>query len=150
MPVEPEPNRALIPRPAPAPDQFVPSGAFWDGARAGVLMLQACGETGRFQHPPRPVSLMTGRRNVVWRAVCGRGTIHSWTVLRTQPAGPAPAGEAIVANIELEEGVRIIARLVDADPATISIGQKVMLDWDHFQDGTPYPAFRAADRGEPA
>ena len=130
------------PRPAPAPDQYIPSAPFWDGARAGRLVLQACGDTGRMQHYPRPVSMATGSRNLVWRDVSGRGTIYAWTVLRTPTPGLEDAGPVVVATIELEEGVRILGRLLDADPAAVAIGQAVTLAWDHFDDGTPYPAFR--------
>jgi uncharacterized OB-fold protein len=46
-----------VSRPIPKPDVYVPSKPFWDGARAGKLMLQFCKDTNRFQHYPRPVSI---------------------------------------------------------------------------------------------
>ena len=50
------------------------------------------------------------------RAVSGRGTLVTWTLIRRPPAGidlPAPYAVAVV---ELAEGVRITARLARFDP----------------------------------
>jgi hypothetical protein len=53
------------------------------------------------------------------RAVSGRGTLVSWTMVRRPPAGFDAGGPYAVALIELAEGVRITARLAahDVEPA---------------------------------
>ena len=46
-------------RPAPKENAFVDARPFWEGARAGKLVLQYCRDSGKFQHYPRPVSNRT-------------------------------------------------------------------------------------------
>jgi hypothetical protein len=48
----------------------------------------------------------------------------------------------MAATVELDEGVRVIANILDAEPDDIKIGDKVELVWDTLDDGVPYPAFK--------
>jgi len=128
----------------PRADGYLPSSPFWQGLREGRLVLQACRTTGRFQHPPRPISLATGSRLLDWREVSGAGAVLAWT--RVFAAGAAAPG--IVALIELDEGVRLYGRILEPDTDGIAVGQRVRLAWDTYADGTPYPAFRLAPATE--
>src|SRR5690606_35025869 len=109
----------------------------WAAARKRRLLIQVCADTGKFQHYPRPVSLATGSRNLAWKQVSGMGEIYTWTVIRVPVAGFDPADGLVVATIQLDEGVRIHARLLDTDIKDIAIGTRVALDWDILDDGTP-------------
>jgi uncharacterized OB-fold protein len=131
-----------VSRPVPKPDVYVPSKAFWDGARAGKLMLQFCKDTNRFQHYPRPVSIHTGGRNLEWREVSGKGEIYACTIVRVPGPGLEGRLPLSVATVELDEGVRIIANIIGSNPEEVTIGRKVVLAWDELDGGTPYPAFR--------
>lgn len=135
-------------RPVPAANRYVPSEPFWHGARAGRLMLQMCLDTGRFQHPPHPLSVYTGSQNVAWRPVSGRGTLYAVTVIRVPGPGLAGRLPLTVATVELAEGVRLIANIIDSPPQEVRIGAAVTLAWDRLGDGTPYPAFRTLAQGE--
>jgi uncharacterized OB-fold protein len=132
-------------RPVPAENVFVHTSEFWAGARAGKLMLQFCYDSGKFQHHPRPVSIHTGRRNLEWRAVSGRGTIYARTIVRVPGPGLEGRLPLSVATVELDEGVRIIANILDRKPEDVKIGQRVQLAWDKLDNGAPYPAFRIVD-----
>jgi hypothetical protein len=129
-------------RPIPTPNVYVPTAPFWNGARSGKLMLQYCLDTHRFQHYPRPVSIYTGSRNLEWREVSGQGEIYAFTTLRISGPGLDGRVPLVVATIELDEKVRIIANIVESNPQDIRIGARVILAWDHLDDSTPYPAFR--------
>jgi uncharacterized OB-fold protein len=133
-----------IQRPIPKPDVYVPTKPFWDGARAGKLMLQYCLDTNRFQHYPRPVSTYTGSRNLEWREASGRGEIYAVTTLRISGPGLEGRVPLSVATVELDEKVRLIANILDSNPEDIKIGMRVILAWDHLDANTPYPAFRLA------
>lgn len=128
-------------RPVPKSDVYVPTEPFWDGARAGTLMLQYCTDTNRFQHYPRPVSLATGSRALEWRAVSGNGEIYTFTVVRIPGPGIAARLPLIVATVDLDERVRILANILGSPPEQIRIGARVRLAWDRLDDDTPYPAF---------
>jgi uncharacterized protein len=128
-------------RKAPPPNVFVHSEPFWRGAREGKLLLQFCPASGRFQHFPRPLSLYSGTRNLEWREVSGRGVVYAHTVLRTNGLGADDRLPLILATVELEEKVRILANILGAAPGDIHIGDRVQLVWDKLDEATPYPAF---------
>ncbi len=134
-------------RPVPKAGAYVATAPFWDGARRGELVLQYCRDTNRFQHYPRPVSLATGSRNVEWRAVSGNGTIYACTTLRIPGPGIDGRLPLVIATVELDEGVRLLANILDAAPEQVRIGLRVALAWDRLDDATPYPAFRLAEPG---
>jgi uncharacterized OB-fold protein len=131
-----------VSRPIPMPDVYVPSKPFWDGARAGKLMLQFCKDTNRFQHYPRPVSIYTGSRNLEWREVSGKGQIYACTIVRVPGPGLEGRLPLSVATVKLDEGVRLMANVIGSDPEDVKIGCRVALAWDHLDGDTPYPAFR--------
>jgi len=132
-------------RPAPATGAYVPAQPFWDGARDGRLVLQYCPDTNAFQHYPRPVSLATGSRTLEWRPVSGNGTIYAFTTLRVPGPGTAGRLPLLIATVELDEGIRILANILDATAADIRIGMRVALAWDRLDGAVPYPAFRAGE-----
>ena len=131
-------------RPVPRPNVFTRSEPFWAGTREGKLVLQYCTETGKFQHFPRPVSIYTGRRKLEWREVSGNGTIYACTVLRVPGPGLEGRLPLCIANVDLDEGVRIIANVLGCQPGDMKIGARVKLAWDKLNDGAPYPAFALA------
>ena len=60
------------------------------------------------------------------RAVSGRGTLVSWTLVRRPPAGCDADGPYAVALVELDEGVRVTARLERHNPEP-ELGQRMMV-----------------------
>lgn len=137
------PPATVPPRKLPRENLFVDTSAFWQGTREGKLMLQFCKDTGRFQHFPRPVSLYTGSRNLEWREVSGNGTVYAITALRTPGLGADGRLPCVLATIELDEGVRIVANMPGTAPGDVRIGARVKLVWDELADGR-YPAFAPA------
>jgi uncharacterized OB-fold protein len=69
----------------------------------------------------------------------GRGTIHSW-VLSHHPTEP-DAAPRIVALVELDEGVRIVSNVIDADPVDVDNELPVELTFVTYEDVT-LPQFR--------
>ena len=131
-------------RPVPRENVFVDTSPFWEGVRAGKLVLQYCTEAKKFQHYPRPVSIYTGRRTLEWREVSGKGTIYATTVVRIPGPGLDGRLPLCVATVELDEGVRMIANILDCTPEQLKIGARVTLAWDTLQGDAKYPAFRLA------
>ena len=50
----------------------------------------------------------------------------------------------ICALVDLEEGVRILVNLINADPATLRDGQPVKLAWEKLSDDYNVPVFEPA------
>jgi Predicted nucleic-acid-binding protein containing a Zn-ribbon len=115
-------------------NSYVFTQPFWDGISQGKLVLQYCPVTGRFQHPPRPVSIYTGRRHLEWREVTGLGAIYARTVI-----GKGDRRTRLV-SVDLDEGVRVVGKLLGAEAAG-EIGERVRLAWDAQPGGQKYPAF---------
>jgi uncharacterized OB-fold protein len=132
---------AAVSRPIPKPSVYVDTQPFWDAAKQGKLVLQFCLDTKRFQHYPRPVSIFTGSRNLEWREVSGKGTIYACTVIRVPGPGLEGRLPLSVVTVELDEGVRIIGNVLNVDPDTVAIGQRVEVAWDRLADDVQYPAF---------
>lgn len=122
---------------------YIDAAPFRDGIRERRLLLQFCADTRQFQHPPRPVSVFTGRRNLVWREVCGRGRVYSYTRM----ANPsAPSTQMLLATVALDEGVHIVGRLMtDGSVGDFKIDSRVQLAWDDVPAGNFYPVFSLLD-----
>jgi uncharacterized protein len=128
-------------RPVPKPNAYVDSTPFWAAAKQGRLVLQYCRDAGKFQHYPRPVSLYTGKRNLEWREVSGIGVVYAHTVTRVPMPGFEERVPYIVATIELAEGVRLLANLVNCAPDKVRIGMPVRLCWERLSDDINQPCF---------
>ena len=131
-------------RPVPKPSVYIDTTAFWNGVKDGKLVLQYCPETKQFQHYPRPVSIYTGKRNIEWREVTGKGTIYACTVIRIPGPGLEGRLPLCVATVDLDEGVRFIGNVLNCAPEAVKIGARVKLAWDKLGDGSNYPAFELA------
>lgn len=130
-----------IDRPVPRENAYTDTKPFWDGVKAGKLMIQYCTEAQKFQFFPRPVSIYTGRRTLEWREASGKGTIYAFTVVRIPGPGLEGRLPLCVATVELDEGVRMIANIIDCAPEDLAIGKRVKLGWDRLTDEQQYPAF---------
>jgi uncharacterized OB-fold protein len=100
--------------------------AFYDGCARGELWLQRCVETGRFQFYPRPCSVYTGGE-VEWVKSSGKGTVHTFTVIRRNYPEPylEPLTPYVVAIIEIFEGVRMMSNVTGCALEDVKIGMPV-------------------------
>jgi uncharacterized OB-fold protein len=124
----------------PLPRITPETGFFWTSGADGVLRVQRCPETGRWLHPPRPDCGPSGTLTPVPTAVSGRGTVFSYTV-NHQAFLPAPTPPYVVAIVELDEqeGLQMMTRIVGCDPADVHIGQRVRVVFE--QHGEVYLPF---------
>lgn len=127
---------------SPRPNNYTDTTEFWTAVRNRTLVVQYDSETGQPQWFPRSLSMSTGRRQLEWRPVSGRGTLYSWTV--TESAWPGHEGRVpyVCALIDLEEGVRMLANVVGAEPDSLTIGQPVEVVWEDLDGDVVHPAFR--------
>ncbi|NUZ07302.1 Zn-ribbon domain-containing OB-fold protein [Piscinibacter koreensis] len=141
-PAKPEPRK--IPRPLPRADIYAKTKPFWEAANEGRLMMQFCRDTARFQWFPRSGSVYTGKRNIEWREVSGRGTVYSWTVAVAPWPGHEDRVPYVCALVELDEGVRMLANLFNVPADEVAIGMPVKLMWERLSETYNYPAFEPA------
>jgi uncharacterized OB-fold protein len=134
---------ALQPASSPArvlPDVDGPAEAFWTGGGRAELLIAECDECRRLVHPPRD-SCQTCGTALQPTAVSGRGEVFTFTVNHQQfhPDVPPPY---VIALIELVEqpGLRLIANIIDCDPASVHIGMPVQVRFEQ-QDAHFVPVF---------
>lgn len=123
------------PRPAITHD----NAFYWEGLKNRKLLFQ-CTE-GTLRHPPGPMDPKTGSLDFKIVEASGRGTIHSFVIMH-QPKLPGFDYPLPVVLVELEEGVRIVANMIDVDPADVAIGRSVQADFVEVEPGYILPAFR--------
>lgn len=143
-PLPPPPSPPPLP-PLPQPDPV--TRPFWDSLRAQEMQVQRCTACRRFVFYPRAVCPYCFGAALEWTPVSGRGTVHAVTVVHRAPSPELqPETPYVVALVDLEEGVRLMARLtgVPADPAQTPIGLSVEVVYDHVTPEVTLPRFRPA------
>lgn len=76
--------------------------------------------------PPRPVCPTCRRKGIlVDFTFKGLGTIYSFSIVRQAPEDFKRQIPYVVAQVELDEGTRLTAQIVNIDPENVKIGMKV-------------------------
>ena len=104
----------------PLPEPWKLCEPFWEAARDGRLMIQFDPVVKKYQFYPRSVSIYTGRRNLEWREVSGKGSLYSFTDIHVAPPGFEDLAPYMIGVIELAEltelrgltGLRRLPRLL--------------------------------------
>jgi len=78
-----------------------------------------------------------------WARSSGRGSVFTWTVVvrALHPAfkDDVPCAPAV---IEMEEGVRVLSRVVDCPPEELEIGMAVEVVFEDVTDEVTLPRFQ--------
>jgi uncharacterized OB-fold protein len=111
----------------PLPRITADNAPFFDGLKSGQLRLQRCTDCERFHFPPGPVCPYCFSDEVEWTPTSGRGTISSWVVVHKAwfPAFEAEIPYNVV-QVELDEGPRLTANVIDVAPDELAVGMKVV------------------------
>lgn len=95
---------------------------------AGTLLLQRCEACGKAVFYPRSVCPHCWDDRLTWFHASGKGSIVSFSLVhRGLPAAFEGETPIVLAEIQLDEGALMIARVVAGDPAAIASGQAVEL-----------------------
>jgi uncharacterized OB-fold protein len=109
------------------PDRvMVRPGLFTDGT-APTLLGSRCAACGAHHFPRHDTCPYCSVEDPAPMEFTGPGTLWAWTAITAAPpgySGEIPYGVGIV---ELPEGIRIIGRLTESDPATLAAGQAMEL-----------------------
>ena len=119
---------------------------YWDGAKAGKLLLNACTACDKPYFPPRPFCPTCGSREVEVREASGKGTLHSYVINQL----PAPGYEPpfTIAVVMLDEGVKMLTNIVDcpAEPEALVLDMPLEVTFEARGD-IAVPQFRPATGG---
>ena len=108
---------------------------FWSALAAGRFETTRCTNCQRISFPPKAHCPGCGSRNIEWVEIGGRGRLYSATIVHQSAAvfGTEPFTAAIV---DLECGVRLVTRLIDAAPLDAQVELVVL----SFDDGPLFAA----------
>lgn len=128
---------------APRPYEDEDNKPFLDGWRNGRLMLQQSRSGGPFFFYPRPICPHTGSRDLVWKQASGRGKIVSYSLVM-RPNHPAFAADVpiVLAEIMLEEGASLLARVIEGQTDRVRSGAAVEILPAAEAVRYPLPTFR--------
>lgn len=134
-------------RPLPDPDAL--SAEFWSAAAAGELRYQECPQCGHRQHYPRLLCTACGS-TPRWQVASGRGTVHTFTVVRKNLAQPFDGlVPYVVAVIDMEEGPRMMGNVTHCEPGDVFIGMDVVAYAALGGPDLGVPFWRPAGTAEP-
>ena len=134
---------ALMETGKPLPRVTPDNAPFWEGCRRHVLMLPRCTGCERAHWPPGPVCPYCLGEAVEWIPASGKGIVSTWVVLhREWFAAFRDDLPYNVAQVELEEGVRITANVVEAANADLCVGLPVEVVFDDVSETVTLPRFR--------
>ena len=132
-----------IAKPAPVPDET--SAPFFDGARAGKLMLQHCSSCNDWSWPVRERCPHCFAATLQWRQASGRGTLYTFTIMhQAMNPGFASSVPYNVAQIDLTEGVRVTSNITGAGNDALRVGMALEVVFEDTGDGVSIPKFRPA------
>lgn len=131
--------------PAKTMDGDGDSRIYWEGIAQGELRIQRCDACARAVFYPRSICPYCHSDQLSWIVATGKGTIYSYTV--AHQAYGAFAGETpfVVAIVELEEGVRMMTRIVDSPRERVTIGTLVQVSFGASAEGITLPYFRLVE-----
>ncbi len=142
-PVKPvAPTQTAVPKiKRPMPGISDDTRFFWDGCKDGKLLIQRCKSCGILRHPPGAVCIKC--HSFEWDTVpaSGRGTLYSFVVMHYPEVPPFDYPNPI-GLVELEEGTRLIAGLIDVNPKALKIGMKLQVKFRTFDDELVLPLFQ--------
>ena len=126
-------------RPVPVPTSI--TRRFWDSVNAEALAIPRCRDCGAVHFYPHALCPSCMSPNLDQVPVSGNGTIYSYTIIRApQPAFKGMEPYAVV-NVELDEGVRIMANVRTDDVEKVRIGVRVKMIYEQSTDDLKIPQF---------
>ena len=123
-----EPARA---KPKPTPE----TQHFWDGCKAGELLLQRCTECTKSYFPPRPFCPKCGSRNVEVFKASGKAKLWSY-VINHRPRPDMGTEPHSIAVVTLEEGPRMMTNVVNCPqtPEALELDMPLEVTFETFGD----------------
>ena len=117
------------------PQEDLDSKTFWDLLRRKDFSLQYCEGCNKYRFPPYPSCPYCGAYGGTWKSLSKRGVVYSWVVVHRSPVREYQEEVPFVlALVELEEGPRMVGRLVEIDPDQVKDGLSVVAQYSEIDD----------------
>jgi hypothetical protein len=130
-------------KPKPVPIVNPWARPFWDGTRAGKLLVQHCQDCDKHVFYPRIACPHCGSDRLEWVEASGKGTVYSYTIVyNNAPSAFIPDVPYVVAVISLAEGVRMLSNIVQCDLGELRCDMPVEVTFERLNDEFTLPKFR--------
>jgi uncharacterized protein len=130
-------------KPIPLPDEA--SRPFFEGAREHRLMIQQCTTCGAVMWPVASRCDNCLNPTVCWVQASGKGTLYTFSLMhQVYHAGFASEVPYNVAQVDLEEGLRVISTIVGCSNAELRIGMALEVTFADITDAVSLPKFQPA------
>jgi uncharacterized protein len=119
----------------PLPEVQPWSQKFWEGTKQGKLLIQVCKDCNSKIFYPRKYCPECWSGKLDWIEASGKGKIFTFSTAYSM-VEPRFMDELpyTVAYVDLEEGIRMMTRIVDCDPKDIKIGMDVEVTFFQRED----------------
>lgn len=119
------------------------AGPYFEAVARNELTYQECDGCARRTFPPRRFCPGCASEQLSWRTSVGTGRIYSFTKVDVG-ALPEFADQMpyVIAVVELDDGYRMLSRIVDSDLDTLRCDDRVSVVFGHA--AAPGPCFRRA------
>ena len=122
------------------------SRPFWDAAREGRFLIARCASCGKAHHYPRPFCPFCWSEDVSWEDASGRATLYTYSTVYVNDLPPFKEKlPYLAAVVDLEEGPRVMTRLVGVTDSEVSIGMPLVVDFEPLTEEITAPVFRPAN-----
>jgi uncharacterized OB-fold protein len=118
---------------------------FWEALKGDSLVIRKCNACGEFHYYPRPFCPKCWSEDVEWHEVSGKGTVYTYSTVYINDLPPFGGQVPYVAAIvELDEGPRMMTRLIDCTKDDITLGMAVEVDYQDLDGELKMAVFRPA------
>ena len=131
-------DKSKVPLPKPTPE----TEHFWDGTRLGELRLQRCDDCQQVYFPPRPFCPSCASREVSVFNASGKASLYSY-VINHRPH-PAFDGPYSIAVVQLEEGPRMMANVINVEqtPEALTLDMPLEVVFEELGEQIFMPYFQ--------
>lgn len=133
-------------KPIPTPTPL--TQPFFDGAKAGKLMLPRCTNCNRVHWYPRHLCPSCHSDSIEWIEGSGKGRLHTFAVQHRAFGGWAKEAPFVTAYIDLNEGDRMLTVLHGVDPNApeeIQIGSLCEVFFEQASEDIHIPFWRVVE-----
>ena len=129
----------------PRPDlNDIATALYWEAAARHELVLPRCDGCNLVFFPPRQFCPSCWAGELSWQPMGGGGTVWTFTEVHVAFYDDTWADDVpyVVAVVELDEGPRLLANIVEPDMERLSIGARVEATFEDRSEGVSLPMFQ--------
>ena len=127
----------------PLPNVNGDTREFWTGCKAHELRFQKCKDCGHMRWPASMICPMCYSRDTQWIIASGKGKVYTFVVYHVAyHPGFEDDLPYVVADVELEEGPRLLTNIVGCRPDEVKCDMPVEVTWERITEEFSLPKFR--------